>query len=169
MKRSIVTSLHSRRPRRWRARRGAYISVALFMIALLGLRLGVENADASRRGEPISVLRGGGAWNGTSSPQGRRPDGAALSGRVTHVRDGDTIEVLGTPVRIANLDCAERGTPTGRKATARMRDLARRGPMHCRLEGRKSYDREVGVCSLSDGRDIGEVLIAERLCERWRW
>ena len=31
-------------------------------------------------------------------------------GMVTHVRDGDTIEVRGVPVQIANLDCAERGT-----------------------------------------------------------
>jgi endonuclease YncB( thermonuclease family) len=38
-------------------------------------------------------------------------------GMVTHVRDGDTIDVRGVPVRIANLDCAERGTSAGDRAT----------------------------------------------------
>ena len=33
-----------------------------------------------------------------------------ITGIVTHVRDGDTIVVAGTPIRLANLDCAERGT-----------------------------------------------------------
>ena len=45
-------------------------------------------------------------------------------GMVTHVRDGDTIEVRGLPVRIANLDCAERGACAGDRATALMRQLA---------------------------------------------
>ena len=49
----------------------------------------------------------------------------------------------------------------------RMRQLASTGPFACRLEGRMSYDRQVGVCALSDGRDVGEVLIGERQCDRW--
>jgi endonuclease YncB( thermonuclease family) len=36
--------------------------------------------------------------------------GRTLEGQVTRVRDGDTIAVGGTPVRFANLDCAELGT-----------------------------------------------------------
>lgn len=90
-----------------------------------------------------------------------------LSGRVTHVRDGDTVEVAGVPVRLANLDCAERGTSAGERAAARMNQLANAGSFSCRLEGRMSYDREVGLCDLPDGRDVGEVLIAERQCGRW--
>ena len=93
-----------------------------------------------------------------------RPD---LSGRVTHVRDADTIEVSGVAVRIANLDCAERGTTAGERATERMRQLVTLGPFSCYLEGRQSYDREVGTCHLADGRDVGEILIEERQCGRW--
>jgi len=93
----------------------------------------------------------------------------ALAGPVTHVRDGDTIEVAGVPVRLAKLDCAERGTRDGRRASDRMRTLVRGQQMSCRLEGRKSYDREVGECALSDGRDVGEVMISEGYCPRWRW
>lgn len=121
-------------------------------------------------------LHGGAAWNGgtarpatSSKPARTFARGAELVGRVTHVRDGDTIEVAEVPVRIANLDCAERGTAAGTRATQRMRELSGLGPMTCRLEGRTSYDRQVGVCALPDGRDLGEVLIAEAICARWRW
>ncbi|WP_141102008.1 thermonuclease family protein [Oceanicola sp. 22II-s10i] len=100
--------------------------------------------------------------------QPSRARGETLKGRVTHVRDGDTIEVSGVPVRIANLDCAERDTPAGRAATRRMRALVGGGELNCRLEGRRSWDREVGTCALADGRDIGEMLIADRTCARWR-
>ncbi|WP_375689538.1 thermonuclease family protein [Pseudooceanicola sp. LIPI14-2-Ac024] len=96
------------------------------------------------------------------------PRALMIDGPVTHVRDGDTIEVRGTPVRIANLDCAERGTADGAEATFRMIEIAQKGPMLCRLEGRKSWDREVGVCALPDGRDIGEILISEGTCDRWQ-
>ena len=104
---------------------------------------------------------------GLGDQPGASVGGADLAGRVTHVRDGDTVEVAGVPVRIANLDCAESGTAAGERATARMRQLARTGPFSCDLEGRKSYDREVGTCRLTDGRDVGEVLISERQCGRW--
>ena len=92
--------------------------------------------------------------------------GSSVSGIVTHVRDGDTVEVLGVPVRIANLDCAERGTAAGQAATTRMRELAKMGAFSCSLHGRQSYDREVGVCSV-EGRDTGEIMIAEGYCRRW--
>jgi endonuclease YncB( thermonuclease family) len=93
----------------------------------------------------------------------------SLSGSVTHVRDGDTIEVAGVPVRLAKLDCAERGTAQGRVATDRMRRLVLGQQMTCRLEGRKSYDREVGECVLGDGRDVGEEMISGGYCARWSW
>ncbi len=93
---------------------------------------------------------------------------ADLEGAVTHVRDGDTIEVAGTPVRIANLDCAEGDTTQGQAAGRRMAGLVRGEPVTCELEGRMSYDREVGTCALArTGQDLGEILIAEGTCGRW--
>ena len=91
-----------------------------------------------------------------------------LEGSVTYVRDGDTVLVQGTPVRIANVDCAERGTVEGQRATLRMTQLAEMGPFRCCLEGRRSYDREVGLCALPTGQDVGEILITEGQCRRWR-
>lgn len=88
--------------------------------------------------------------------------------RVTRVRDGDTIVVGLIPIRIANLDCAESGTSAGERATSRAKELIAGQILTCRLEGRRSYDREVGICTLEGGMDFGEVLIAEGYCSRWR-
>ena len=43
--------------------------------------------------------------------------GTKLTGIVTHVRDGDTVEVDGIPIRLAALDCPEKGTQKGDFAT----------------------------------------------------
>ncbi|WP_176559593.1 hypothetical protein [Rubellimicrobium roseum] len=49
-----------------------------------------------------------------------------------------------------------------------MRDLVRSQAVTCNLEGRRSYDREVGTCALTDsGQDVGEILIGEGVCGRW--
>lgn len=86
---------------------------------------------------------------------------------MTHVRDGDTIEVSGVPVRIANLDCAELGTTAGNHATAVMRRLAASATASCQLEGRMSFDRQVGVCSIDGIGDLGEAMIQAGACTRW--
>ena len=91
-----------------------------------------------------------------------------LIDRVTRVRDGDTIVVGLIPIRIANLDCAESGTAAGERATRRAKELVANQTVQCRLEGRRSYDREVVVCSLADGQDFGQVMISEGYCSRWR-
>ena len=91
----------------------------------------------------------------------------AHSGRVTRVRDGDTIEVAGVPIRFAHVDCAERGTAAGDAATRAMRELASGRQVQCSLIGRRSYDREIGTCYLPDGRDLGAVLVARGLCAWW--
>ncbi len=88
----------------------------------------------------------------------------ALTGRVTHVRDGDTIEVSNRPIRLNGLTCDERGTALGDQATAAMRRLVSGKTLTCKLNGDRTYDREVGRCSLEDGRDIGAILIARGLC-----
>ena len=87
---------------------------------------------------------------------------------MTSIPDGDTIVVGSIAIRIANLDCAEAGTPTGDAATKFARELSAGETMTCRLDGRQSYDREVGICSLSDGRDFGQVMIAEGHCQWWK-
>lgn len=130
------------------------------MVLLVALLVGVIYNFDSLSTEFRKIITG-------TNPELASKSRLSLLGRVTHVRDADTIEVSGVPVRIANLDCAERGTAAGERATERMRQLVTLGPFACQLEGRKSYDREVGLCSLADGRDVGEILIQERQCGRW--
>jgi endonuclease YncB( thermonuclease family) len=91
-----------------------------------------------------------------------------LTGRVTRVRDGDTVEISDIPVRISNLDCPEHGTDAGWRATQQMYRLARDGPFSCRLSGRRSHDREIGTCRLPDGRDLGRAMISQGVCRPWR-
>jgi hypothetical protein len=91
-----------------------------------------------------------------------------LRASVTHVRDGDTIVVSGTPIRFAQLDCAELGTSAGEDAKRRMQQLVVGQRLECRLSGRRSYDRKIGECYLEDGRSLSSVLIAEGFCSRWR-
>lgn len=90
-----------------------------------------------------------------------------IKGRVSHVRDGDTIEVEGVPIRFGSLDCAERETPEGQRATARMRALVSGETLTCHLNGRSSHDRKIGSCQLSDDRDLAAVMMAEGLCHRF--
>ena len=115
------------------------------------------------------VLRGGGAMGGGSASGTVSPSARGdFQGRVTHVRNGDTIEVAGRPIRISALDCAESGTLAGEAATRRMKSLVARQQMNCSLTGERSYDRWIGSCSLPDGRDIAEVMIRSGTCKQWR-
>ncbi|MHA7826183.1 MAG: thermonuclease family protein [Roseovarius sp.] len=107
-----------------------------------------------------------GSWDGHSVDQSGS-GGRHVAGMVTHVRDGDTIEVEGIPIRFKKLDCSERHTRKGKLATQHMRDLTTGVPLSCSLSGRKSYDRWIGECSLEDGRDLGRLMIRHGYCGRW--
>lgn len=83
-----------------------------------------------------------------------------IDGRVTVVRDVDTIVVAGTPVRLNGVDGPETSTRAGRDAKAFMQRLVGGKRVACRLNGERTYDRWVGVCFMGDA-DIGAVVIAE--------
>ena len=90
---------------------------------------------------------------------------SVLRGIITHVRDGDTFEVKGTPVRIAALDCPENSTSSGQKAT-RLAKQFRGMQAVCELTGAKSYDRVVGYCSI-EGKDFAQLMVENKLCKFW--
>ena len=90
---------------------------------------------------------------------------SVLSGTITHVRDGDTFEVKGTPVRIAALDCPENSTSSGQKATRWAKQFTGKKAV-CELTGAKSYDRVVGYCSI-EGKDFAQVMVENKLCKFW--
>ena len=88
-----------------------------------------------------------------------------LSGTVTHVRDGDTIEVNGIAVRLSALDCPENGTQKGNQATNVAKQF-QGSPAQCELTGAKTYDRLVGYCSV-EGSDFGLYMMNNSSCKVW--
>ena len=79
-----------------------------------------------------------------------------IEGRVTVVRDVDTIVVDGTPVRLNGVDGPETSTRIGREARTFMTALVRGRRVSCTLDGSRTHDRWVGVCYLN-GQDIGSI------------
>ena len=90
---------------------------------------------------------------------------SVLRGAITHVRDGDTFEVNGTPVRISALDCAENSTAEGKKITRFAKQFKGKETI-CELTGAKTYDRVVGYCSIN-GIDFGKMMMDETSCKLW--
>lgn len=86
------------------------------------------------------------------------PVAETVEGTVTHVRDGDTIEVDGRPIRLNGLHAPELDDPFGRNAAAMMRGLVDGRTVLCELTGERSYDRWIGRCYL-DGQDIAIPLL----------
>ncbi len=97
--------------------------------------------------------------------------------RVNCVVDGDTIWFGGEKIRFAAIDTPEISSPgcareaeLGEAATVRMQELLNEGPFALTLnpgdENRDRYGRLLRRVS-RDGQDLGEVLIAEGLSDRW--
>ncbi len=85
-----------------------------------------------------------------------------LTGMVTHVRDGDTIEVGDVPVRLDGVAAPELNERHGQAAKEFMVRFVARKTVRCELNGERSYDRVIGVCFLDD-RDIGASIISAGL------
>lgn len=83
---------------------------------------------------------------------------ATLTGAVTHVRNGDTIEIADIPIRLNGIAAPELEDPQGPAARDFMKNLVAGKIVSCELDGERSYDRVIGVCYL-DGQDIGALII----------
>ena len=95
-------------------------------------------------------------------------DGRAVSvlqGTITHVRDGDTFEVQGKPIRISALDCPENSTSSGQKATRFTKQFKGKQAV-CELTGAKTYDRVVGYCAI-EGKDFAQIMVDNKFCKFW--
>ena len=88
-----------------------------------------------------------------------------LTGTVTHVRDGDTIEVNKVPIRLAALDCPESGTQKGDTAS-RIAQQFLGSQAKCELTGAKTYYRLVGYCEIN-GADFGRYMMETSSCKVW--
>ena len=109
-----------------------------------------------------------GFWSEASEASDSKIDTRAVSvlkGTITHVRDGDTFEINGIPVRISALDCAENSTPEGKKITRFAKKFLGKQAV-CELTGEKTYDRVVGYCSI-EGKDFARTMMNETSCKLW--
>ena len=88
-----------------------------------------------------------------------------LRGVITHVRDGDTLEINEIPVRISALDCPENTTNEGKSATRFAKRFKGKQAI-CELTGAKTYDRKVGYCSIND-KDFARTMAENTSCEYW--
>ncbi len=86
----------------------------------------------------------------------------ALSGQVTQIVDGDTIEVDAQPIRIQGLHAPEMDTEIGRRARRHVVAMLEDKRVTCWLNGEETYDRKVGVCFLGE-RDVAASVIAAGL------
>ena len=92
--------------------------------------------------------------------------GSFLQGVITHVRDGDTFEVNGIPIRLAALDCPENSTAEGRYAS-RIAKAYQGAEVKCELTGAKTYDRLVGYCEIQEV-DFGKMMMSKSSCKLWK-
>ena len=105
--------------------------------------------------------------NGSDPP----PSDAALSGLVTRVVDGDTLDLAGRRIRLADLDAPEHdqtctrpnGTwRCGDAATAALRDAVAGRTLTCAARDTDRYQRIVATCRTGDG-DLGGLLVGKGL------
>ena len=92
-------------------------------------------------------------------------DRKVISGTITHVRDGDTIEIDGIAIRLAALNCPENDTQKGKYATKVAKQFAGLQAL-CELTGAKTYDRLVGYCKINR-TDFGRYMMNNSACKVW--
>jgi endonuclease YncB( thermonuclease family) len=97
-----------------------------------------------------------------SSPTSSKAAETTIAGFVTHVRDGDTLEVGRTVVRLQGVAAPERGEPLAAEATRALRSLVTAREVRCVPDGTRSRGRVVAVCRVA-GLDVGAVLVRRGL------
>jgi endonuclease YncB( thermonuclease family) len=81
------------------------------------------------------------------------------------MRDGDTLVVSGTPVRLKGLHCPEMSEAGGVQASSAISRMVAGQQVSCELTGERTYDRMVGRCYVA-GTDLAPALIRGGFCAR---
>jgi endonuclease YncB( thermonuclease family) len=129
------------------------------LLLLAGLAAASGLAGSWRRagagaGAPVATGPAG-AWSGLGDD--------VVRGRVTLVRDGDTVEVRSGDreirVRVYGIDTPERGQPWSTKAKRFTADLVGNREVVLRVRAKDKYDRTVAEVLLPDGRNLSEEIL----------
>jgi micrococcal nuclease len=138
------------------------------LTALIALALMASPAYASNPSD-LPTIDAGQAVATTSALDGGFRLPGTLSGPA-YVIDGDTIVVGGVHVRLNGIDAPEvihpgqpAADPFGDESRDGLRAIINDEIVRCATNGEKTHHREVGVCLLPDGRDIGAELIKQGL------
>jgi endonuclease YncB( thermonuclease family) len=91
-----------------------------------------------------------------------------VRGKVTGIKDGDTFEILidrkPEVVRLAHIDCPERGQPFGKAAKQLASDLCFGKLVVVKEEGRRDrYGRMIATVSLKNGTVVNKELVRSGL------
>jgi endonuclease YncB( thermonuclease family) len=79
------------------------------------------------------------------------------------VIDGDTLAIGGVKVRLEGVSAPEMSQPGGADAQSALAQLIGRWDVYCALTGRRSYEREVGVCLAERGSPIHGADLGQRM------
>jgi endonuclease YncB( thermonuclease family) len=144
------------------ARLGPWLLIVVVVGALFFGQLGTRVGFPQIGPTALQTLKAAGWQRGQSS---------TLAGPV-RVIDGDTIVLTdtNTHIRLNGVDAPEvvhpdydHDDPFGPEAREEMRRIVGDKIVRCELNGERSYERLVGVCSLPDGTDIGAEIIRRGL------
>ena len=88
-----------------------------------------------------------------------------ITGTVTHVRDGNTIVLDGTAIRLLGVAAPATDEPGGREARAYMVELVQHQEVSCDLARERRNGGLIGVCRLVEkatvgGGDLGAMIIS---------
>jgi len=137
-----------------------FLFVSLFISAQLFAHSGGTNSDGCHSGsQPYHCHK-------NKIPSQPRSGERILKGIITHVRDGDTIELNGTPIRLAALDCPEKNTQEGLYA-ASVAQQFKGSEVICELTDAKTYNRLVAYC-IVNGIDFGRIMMRNSECKVWK-
>ena len=95
-----------------------------------------------------------------------------FSGMLVKVVDGDTVHVLkegrAEKIRLADIDCPERGQPFGAVAKQFVLDVAAQKMVRVDVKTTDRYGRKVGLVTLEDGRVLNRELVRAGLAWWYR-
>jgi micrococcal nuclease len=84
------------------------------------------------------------------------------------VIDGDTVDIQGNRIRLAGIDAPELDQPYGKSAKWALVNLCKGQMVTAVFEEGSTYDRDVAICYLPDGRDLSAEMVKAGMAIDWR-